>query len=95
VSYIYRCAALPSQRSACSLPRTAIRGEGTRRVFAESITANRDIALADLQGVDYIRTDVLGVLDELQSNCAILSYVQMQRIAQQRAKSSKSGRRST
>jgi hypothetical protein len=48
-----------------SLSRIAIRDEGTLRAFAESIAANSDITLVDLQGVDlspYV--DVLGVSDE-------------------------------
>jgi hypothetical protein len=64
------------------------------RAFAESIAANPDIALVDLQGVDlspYV--DLLGVSDELHGNCAILEHVQAQRIAQQRVKSAKGGTR--
>jgi hypothetical protein len=63
-------------------------------VFAESIAANPDIALVDLQGVDlspYV--DVLGVSDELHGNTVILEHVQAQRIAQQRVKSAKGGTR--
>jgi hypothetical protein len=69
-----------------------VRNEG--RAFAESIAANPDIALIDLQGVDlspYV--DVLGVSDELRDNRAILAHVQAQRIAQQRVKSAKGGAR--
>jgi hypothetical protein len=63
-------------------------------VFVESIAANPDIALVDLQGVDlspYV--DVLGVSDALHGNSAILAHVQAQRIAQQRVKSAKGGTR--
>jgi hypothetical protein len=72
----------------------AISDEGTQRVFAESIAANPDIALFNLQGVDlspYV--DVLGVPDELQDNREILAHVQAQRIAQQRVKSANGGTR--
>jgi hypothetical protein len=58
------------------------------------IAGNPDIALVDLEGVDlspYV--DVLGVSDELQDNRAILAHVQAQRIAQQRVKSARGGRR--
>jgi hypothetical protein len=90
----YTCAALSSQRSTYSLNAIAIRDEGTQRAFAESIAANSDIALVDLQGIDlspYV--DVLGVSDELRDNRAILAYVRAQRIAQQRVKSAKGGAR--
>jgi hypothetical protein len=91
---LYICVALSSQRSTYSLSRNAIRDEGIQRAFAESIAANPDIALVDLEGVDlspYV--DVLGVSDELRGNRAILAYVQAQRIAQQRVKSAKGGTR--
>jgi hypothetical protein len=90
---LYTCAALSSQRSTYSL-RNTIGGEGAQRAFAESIAANSDIALVDLQGVDlspYV--DVLGVSGELRGNRAILAHVQAQRIAQQRVKSAKGGTR--
>jgi hypothetical protein len=93
VSYVH-VIALSSQRSSCSLIGTAIHDEGTQRAFAESIAANPDIALVDLQGVDlspYV--DVLGVSDKLHGNCVILEHVQAQRIAQQRVKSAKGGTR--
>jgi hypothetical protein len=64
------------------------------RAFAESIAANPDIALVDLQGVDlspYV--DMVSVSDELKGNRAILAHVQAQRIAQQRVKSAKGGAR--
>jgi hypothetical protein len=73
---------------------TVISGQGTLRAFAESIAANPDIALVDLEGVDlspYV--DMLGVSDELHGNRAILAHVQAQRIAQQRVKSAKGGTR--
>jgi hypothetical protein len=60
-------AALFSQRSTCSIAENAISDEGAQRAFAESIAANPDIALVDLEGVDlspYV--DVLGVSDELR-----------------------------
>jgi hypothetical protein len=85
---------LSSQRSTYSLWSNAIIDEGSKRAFAESIAANPDIALVDLQGVDlspYV--DVLGVSDELHGNFAILKRVQAQRIAQQRVKSAKGGTR--
>jgi hypothetical protein len=88
------CAALSLQRSTYSLREIATWDEGIQRAFAESISANPDIALVDLQGVDlspYV--DVLGVSDELRGNCAILAHVQAQRIAQQRVKSAKGGTR--
>jgi hypothetical protein len=84
--------ALSSQRSTYKLSGIDISDEGTQRAFAESIAANPDIALVDLQGVDlspYV--DVHGVSDELQDNRAILAHVQAQRIAQQRVKSAKGG----
>jgi hypothetical protein len=88
------CATLSSQRSTYSLRGTAIHRRGIERAFAESIAANPDIALVDLQGVDLsLYMDVLGVSDELQSNCAILAHVQAQRIAQQRVKSARGGTR--
>jgi hypothetical protein len=84
------CAALFSQRSTYSLSGIAIHNEG--RAFAESIAANPDIALVDLQGVDLSPYgDVFGVSDELRGNRAILAHVQAQRIAQQRVKSAKGG----
>jgi hypothetical protein len=87
-------AALSSQRSTYSLREDVIRDEGTQRAFAESIAANPDIALVDLEGVDlYPYVDVLGVSDERQDNRAILAHVQAQRIAQQRVKSAKGGTR--
>jgi hypothetical protein len=46
---LHTCAALSSQRRTYSLSGTAIRNEGTQRVFAESIAANPDIALLDLE----------------------------------------------
>jgi hypothetical protein len=90
---LHTCATLSSQRSTYSLGAAA-RDEGTQRALAESIAANPDIALIDLQGVDlspYV--DVLGVPDKLQGNRAILAHVQAQRIAQQRVKSAKGGTR--
>jgi hypothetical protein len=90
---LHTCAALSSQRSTYSLG-AVIRDEGTQRAFAESIAANTDAALIDLQGVDlspYV--DVLGVSDKLRDNRAILAHVQAQRIAQQRVKSAKGGTR--
>jgi hypothetical protein len=39
-----------------------------------------------------ISVDVLGVLDELRSNCVILAFVQTQRIAQQRVKPERDAR---
>jgi hypothetical protein len=89
---ICSCAALSSQRSIYSLRGNAFRDKGIQRAFAESIAANPDIALVDLQGVDlppYV--DVLGVPERLRDNCAILEHVQAQRIAQQRVKSAKGG----
>jgi hypothetical protein len=85
---------LSSQRCTYSLGEDDISDEGIQRAFAESIAANPDIALIDLQGVDlspYV--DVLGVSDELQDNRAILAHVQAQRSAQQRVKSAKGGTR--
>jgi hypothetical protein len=91
---LYTCTALSSQRSTYSLAGNYCGDEGTQRAFTESIAANPDIALVDLQGVDlspYV--DVLGVSDELHGNCVILEHVQAQRIAQQRVKSAKGGTR--
>jgi hypothetical protein len=91
---LHTCAALSSQRSTYSLSETDISDEGIQRAFAESIAANPDIALVDLEGVDlspYV--DVLGVSDKLRGNRAILAHVQAQRIAQQRVKSAKGGAR--
>jgi hypothetical protein len=85
-------ATLSSQRSTYSLSESGPRYKG--RAFAESIAANSDIALVDLQGVDlspYV--DVLGVSDEFWDNRAILAHVQAQRIAHQRVKSAKGGSR--
>jgi hypothetical protein len=91
---LHTCAALSSQRSTYSLGEDAISDEETQRAFAESIAANSDIALVNLEGVDLsLYVDVLGVLDELQDNRAILARVQAQRIAQQRVKSAKGGTR--
>jgi hypothetical protein len=91
---LHTCAAFSSQRSTYSLAEDAISNEGTQRAFAESIAANSDIALVDLQGVDLsLYVDVLGVSDELQGNRAILAHLQAQRIAQQRVKPVKSGTR--
>jgi hypothetical protein len=90
---LHTCAALSSQRSTYSL-RATICDEGIEWAFAESIAANSDIALVDLQGVDlspYVA--VLGVSDELRGDRTILAYVQAQRIAQQRVKSAKGGTR--
>jgi hypothetical protein len=89
---LHTCAVLCSQRSTHSLYESSTHYDG--RAFAESIAANSDIALVDLEGVDlspYV--DVLGVSDELQGNRAILAHVQVQRIAQQRVKSAKGGTR--
>jgi hypothetical protein len=92
---LYTYAALFSQGSTYSLDEVGmIYNKGIQRAFAESIAANPDIALIDLQGVDlspYV--DVLGVPDELRDNRAILAHVQAQRIAQQRVKSAKGGTR--
>jgi hypothetical protein len=91
---LHTLAALSSQRSTYSLGEDTISDEGTQRAFAESISANPDIALVDLEGVDlspYV--DMLGVSDELQDNREILAHVQAQRIAQQRVKSAKGGAR--
>jgi hypothetical protein len=80
--------------STYSLDELIIDNEGPARAFAESIAANPDIALVDLQGVDLSpHVDVLGVSDELRDNRAILAHVQAQRIAQQRVKSAKGGTR--
>jgi hypothetical protein len=90
---LHTCAGLTSQRSTYSLGAAA-RDEGTQRAFAESIAANPDAALIDLQGVDLsLYVDVLGVSDKLRGNRAILAHVQAQRIAQQRVKSAKGGTR--
>jgi hypothetical protein len=71
-----------------------MRDEVTLRAFAESIAANPDIALVDLQGVDLSPcVDVLGVSDELRDNYAILAHIQVQRLAQQRVKPAKGGTR--
>jgi hypothetical protein len=89
---LHTCAALSSQRRTFSLSEIDTRCEG--QAFAESIAATSDITLVDLEGVDlspYV--DVLGVLDKLWDNRAILTHVQAQRIAQQRVKSAKSGTR--
>jgi hypothetical protein len=60
----------------------------TQREFPEAISANQDSALADLQRVHMsLYVDVLGVSDELQGNCAVLSQVPAQRIVQQQVKS--------
>jgi hypothetical protein len=91
-SHIVSCITLSLQRSICSLSNTGIYNKG--RVFAESIAANSDIALVDLEGVDlspYV--DVLNVQNELEDNRAILAHVHAQRIAQQRVKSAKGGSR--
>jgi hypothetical protein len=75
-----------------SIRETAIRDEG--RAFAESIAANPEISLVDLEGVDlspYV--DLLGMSDELQGNRAILAHVQVRRIPQLRVKSAKGGTR--
>jgi hypothetical protein len=91
---LHTCTVLFSQRSAYSLGKDDISDEGTQRAFAESIAANPDIALVDLEGVDlspYV--DVLGVSGKLCGNRAILAHVQAQRIAQQRVKSAKGGTR--
>jgi hypothetical protein len=92
---------LSSQRTTYSLGLNSIDSgenyiddEGTQRAFAEAIAANPDIALVDLYGVKLSpNTDVLGVSDTLRDNHWILAYVQVQRIAQQRVKSAKSGAR--
>jgi hypothetical protein len=86
------CIVLLSHTCAYSLEGNYILYKG--RAFAESIAANPDIALVDLEGVDlspYV--DVLGVSDELRGNRAILAHVKGQRIAQQRVKSAKGGTR--
>jgi hypothetical protein len=72
---LHTCAALSSQCSTYSLRATAIRDEGAQRAFAESIAANPDIALVDLQGFDlspYV--DVLGVSDKHRDNDIILAH---------------------
>jgi hypothetical protein len=82
----------PHNEVTYSLIGTAIPDERTQRAFAESIAANPDIALVDLQGVHlspYV--DMLGVSDELRGNRAILAHVQAQRIAHQGVKSAKGG----
>jgi hypothetical protein len=79
---LHTCAAVSSKRSTYSLSGTAIHDEGTQRAFAESIAANPDIALVNLQGVDLSPcVDVLGVSKKLRGNHAILAHVQAQRIA--------------
>jgi hypothetical protein len=91
---LYTCAALSLQRSTHSLSGSDIRDEGTQRALAESVAANPDIALVDLEGADlspYV--DVLGVSDKLRGNRTILAHVQARRIAQQRVKSAKGGAR--
>jgi hypothetical protein len=55
---LHTCAALSSQRSTYTLGEDASE-EGTQQAFAESIAANRDIALVDLQGSPCV--DVLSV----------------------------------
>jgi hypothetical protein len=70
---LHTCAALSSQRSTYTLGEDAS-DEGTQQAFAESIAANTDIALVDLQGVDLSPcVDVLSVPDELRGNRAILA----------------------
>jgi hypothetical protein len=65
-----------------------------RALYCSLLTANPDIALIYLEGVDLSpNVDVLGVSDELWDNRAILAHVQAQRIAQQRVKSAKGGTR--
>jgi hypothetical protein len=89
---LHTCAAFSSQRSTYRLDEIGTRYEG--REFAESIAANSDIVLVDLQGVDlspYV--DALGVSNKLRNNRAILAHVQAQRIAQQCVKSAKGGTR--
>jgi hypothetical protein len=89
---LHTCAVLSSHRSTYSLSESGTRYEG--RAFAESIAANSDIALVDLQGVDLSPyMDVLGVPNKLRDNRAILAHVQAQRIAHQRVKSAKGGSR--
>jgi hypothetical protein len=75
-----------------SLDYNFIHDDGTHREFAESIAANPDSALIDLEGVElspYV--DMLGAPDELRDNHAILALIQVQRIAQRRVKSPRAG----